>query len=188
MSEPFRRQNREGTHGVRAGVIKTVLHGLPMFWPGLLASLVPAALLNRPVGRLLRTHWAVGFVLLLALGGVVTLTLLPAHPRPFWQDVSWPGAVRHCALGVLGPRPAARWLGPLLFAPIGLAAGLTGSRRRAAALLLGAAALPVTLEAVQYAVPALGHTCDAQDVLAGLLVLALGALLGLLARPALRHA
>ncbi|WP_327676108.1 hypothetical protein [Kitasatospora sp. NBC_00458] len=164
------------------------MDGLPMFWPGLFASLVPAALLNRPVGRLLRTHWAVGFVLLLALGGVATLTLLPDHPRPFWQALSWSGAVRHCTLGVSGPRPPAEWLGPLLFAPIGLAAALTGSRGRAAALLLGAGLLPAGLEAVQYAVPALGHPCDTRDALAALLGLALGALLGLPARPVLRRA
>ncbi|MFE2109086.1 hypothetical protein ACFXAF_24920 [Kitasatospora sp. NPDC059463] len=176
-------------------MIKTVLNGLPMFWPGLLASLVPAALLNRPVGRLLRTHWAVGFVLLLALGGVATLTLLPEHPRPFWQDLSWAGVVHHCTLDGVRLRPPGEWfssrqadLAVLVFAPIGLAAALTGSRRRAAAVLVAAAALPFVLEAAQYAVPALGRACDAQDALDSLLGLALGALLGLPARPALRHA
>ncbi|MFE6872695.1 hypothetical protein ACFVFS_39905 [Kitasatospora sp. NPDC057692] len=176
-------------------MIRTVLNGLPMFWPGLLASLVPAALLNRPVGRLLRTHWAVGFVLLLALGGVATLTLLPEHPRPFWQDPSWAGVVHHCALDGLRLRPPGEWftsrqadLAVLMFAPIGLAAALTGSRRRAGAVLLGGAFLPFALEAAQYAVPALGRACDGQDALDSVLGLALGALLGLLARPALRHA
>ncbi|WP_380284468.1 VanZ family protein [Kitasatospora purpeofusca] len=176
-------------------MIKTVLNGLPMFWPGLLASLVPAALLNRPVGRLLRAHWAVGFVLLLALGGVFTLTLLPAHPRPFWQDLSWSGIVRHCTLDVIGVRPPGEWfasrqadLALLMFAPVGLAAALAGSRRRAAAVLVAGVLLPVALEAAQYALPALGRACDAQDVLDSLLGLALGALLGLLTRPALRYA
>ncbi|MFE7564326.1 hypothetical protein [Kitasatospora sp. NPDC057500] len=174
-------------------MIKTVLNGLPMFWPGLLASLVPAALLNRQVGRLLRTHWAVGFVLLLALGGVATLTLLPEHPRPFWQDLSWAGVVRHCTLDGIGPRPPGEWLASrqadlavLVFAPIGLAAALAGSRRRAAAVLAAGALLPFALEAAQFAVPALGRACDGQDALDSLLGLALGALLGLLVRPALR--
>ncbi|MFF2950607.1 VanZ family protein [Kitasatospora sp. NPDC057965] len=171
------------------------MNGLPMFWPGLLASLVPAALLNRPVGRLLRTHWAVGFLLLLALGVVATLTLLPAHPRPLREDASWAGVVRHCSFGGLHLRPPGEWFGSrqadlaiLMFAPIGLAAALAGSRRRAAAVLVGAAALPFALEAAQYAVPALGRACDAQDVLDSLLGLALGTLLGLLSRPALRYA
>ncbi|MET8701684.1 hypothetical protein ABZW10_22860 [Kitasatospora sp. NPDC004723] len=176
-------------------MIKTVLNGLPMFWPGLLASLVPAALLNRPVGRLLRTHWAVGFLLLLALGGVATLTLFPEHPGPFWQDLSWSGVVRHCSFDGLHLRPPGEWftsrradLDLLMFAPIGLAAALAGSRRRAAAVLLGGAVLPFALEGAQFAVPALGRACDAQNVLDSLLGLALGTLLGLLTRPALRHA
>ncbi|MFF1904999.1 VanZ family protein [Kitasatospora sp. NPDC058218] len=172
-------------------MIKAVLGSVPMFWPGLFCSLVPAALLNQPVGRLLRAHWAVAFLLLLALGGVVTLTLLPDPPGAL-RELSRE-AVRHCALGGAGLRPPGEWLtsrhadlNVALFAPVGLAAALAGTRRRAAAVLLGAAVLPFAVELAQYVVPAIGRACDAQDVWDNLLGLALGAAIGLLAGPVAR--
>ncbi|MGV9268604.1 VanZ family protein [Kitasatospora sp. NPDC003701] len=172
-------------------MITAVLGSMPMFWPGLLCSLVPAALLNQPVGRLLRAHWAVAFLLLLALGGVATLTLLPDARGPV-RELSRE-AVRHCAFAGAGLRPPGEWLtsrhadlNVALFAPVGLAAALAGTRRRAAAVLLGAAALPFAVELAQYAVPAIGRACSAQDVWDDLLGLALGAAVGLLAGPLAR--
>ncbi|MFJ6772506.1 hypothetical protein ACIQOV_16295 [Kitasatospora sp. NPDC091257] len=168
-------------------MISTVLGGMPMFWPGLLLSLVPAALLNRPVGRLLRAHWVVGFVLLLGLGGVVAATLLPEAFRLS------EGAVRHCS--VLGARPRSPYellhvrhieLKLAAFAPVGFAAALAGTRRRAVVALLGAAALPFAVVAVRYAVPAIGRACDVQDVWDGVQGVALGAALGLVAGPLVR--
>ncbi|MEV7782231.1 VanZ family protein [Kitasatospora sp. NPDC088351] len=174
-------------------MITGLLSGVPLFWPGLLCSLVPAALLNRPVGRLLRAHWAVAFVLLLAGGGVVTLTLLPDSQGAFWELSR--DAVRHCAFAGAGLRPPDEWLTSrqaelniAMFVPVGLAAALAGTRPRAAAALLGAAALPFAVEAVQYALPGLGRACDAQDVWDSLLGLALGAAPGLLAGQVVRAA
>ncbi|MEU3570460.1 hypothetical protein AB0E96_18860 [Kitasatospora sp. NPDC036755] len=170
-------------------MISAVLGGMPMFWPGLLLSLVPAALLNRPVGRLLRAHWVVGFVLLLGLGGVVVATLLPEAFRLS------EGAVRHCA--VEGGRPRSpgellrvRHIGLKLatYAPVGFAAALAGTRRRAAAALLGAAVLPFAVSVVHYALPAIGRVCDVQDVWDGVQGVALGAVLGLVAGPLVRAA
>ncbi|MQS11634.1 hypothetical protein F7Q99_04855 [Streptomyces kaniharaensis] len=160
---------------------------MPMFWPGLLLSLVPAALLNRPVGRLLRAHWAVGFLLLLGLGGVITVALVPDA----WQLSA--DAVRHC--NVVGGRPRSPHelltvrhvdLKVAVFVPIGLAAALAGTRPRAVVALVGAAALPFAVSAVQYAMPVIGQACDVQDVWDGVLGVGLGALAGLLAGPVLR--
>ncbi|MEV7186259.1 hypothetical protein [Kitasatospora sp. NPDC093102] len=168
-------------------MISAVLGGMPMFWPGLLLSLVPAALLNRPVGRLLRAHWVVGFVLLLGLGGVVTATLLP-EAFELSED-----AVRQCALE--GGRPRSPYellhvrhieLKLATYAPVGFAAALAGTRRRAAVALLGAAALPFAVSAVQYALPAIGRNCDVQDVWDGVQGVALGAAVGLAAGPLVR--
>lgn len=161
---------------------------MPMFWPGLLCSLVPAALLNQAVGRWLRAHWAVAFVLLLALGGLATLTLLPDAWGPFWGYSRY--AVRHCNLTGYGLRPLHDFttvnptsLDVALYVPIGLAGALAGTRARAATVLLGAALLPVVIEGVQYALPGIGHACTVQDVLDSLLGLALGAAIGLLTGP-----
>ncbi|MGW6915731.1 VanZ family protein [Kitasatospora sp. NPDC054939] len=174
-------------------MIEAVLEAVPLFWPGVLCSLVPAALLNRPVGRLLRAHWAVGFVLLLALGGVVTLSLLPDTRGPVWELSRT--AAQQCTLTGAGPRPLAGLLAlsrvglnAALFVPVGVAAALAGTRSRAVVVLLGAATLPFAVEYVQYAVPALGHGCHAQDVWDNLFGLALGAVGGLLLGPLTRVA
>ncbi|WP_097238479.1 hypothetical protein [Streptomyces sp. 1331.2] len=168
-------------------MISAVLGGMPMFWPGLLLSLVPAALLNRPVGRLLRAHWAVGFLLLLGLGGVVVATLLPEAFR-LSED-----AVRHCT--VAGGRPRSPYellhvrhieLKLATYAPVGFAAALAGTRRRAAVALLGAAVLPFAVSAVHYALPAIGRSCDVQDVWDGVQGVVLGAVVGLLVGPVVR--
>ncbi|MFI2611286.1 hypothetical protein [Kitasatospora sp. NPDC018619] len=168
-------------------MISSVLGGMPMFWPGLLLSLVPAALWNRPVGRLLRAHWAVGFVLLLGGCGVVAATLLPEAFRLV------DGGARHCAVAVGRLWPADEpphggrlWLRAAPYVPVGLAAALAGTRRRAAVALLGAAVLPFAVSAVQYAVPALGRACDVRDVRDGVRAVALGAVLGVAARPLVR--
>lgn len=169
-------------------MIEAVLDAVPLFWPGVLCALVPAALLNRPVGRLLRAHWVVGFLLLLALGGVVTLTLLPDTRGPFWENSRY--AVQACVLDGAGPRPLSELLtatqsslNVALFVPVGLAAALAGTRPRALLVLLGAVALPFAVEWVQYVVPALGRACDAQDVWDNLFGLALGGCAGLLFGP-----
>ncbi|MFF7989628.1 hypothetical protein ACFZDG_07530 [Kitasatospora xanthocidica] len=168
-------------------MISAVLGGMPMFWPGLLLSLAPAALLNRPVGRLLRAHWAVGFVLLLGLGGVVVATLLP-EAFQLSED-----AVRHCT--VAGGRPRSPYellhvrhieLKLATFAPVGFAAALAGTRRRAAVALLGAAVLPFAVSALHYALPVIGRDCDVQDVWDGVQGVVLGAAAGLLIGPLVR--
>ncbi|MFD5468573.1 hypothetical protein ACFWIQ_38085 [Kitasatospora sp. NPDC127059] len=168
-------------------MISAVLGGMPNFWPGLLLSLVPAALLNRPVGRLLRAHWAVGFLLLLGLGGVVVATLLP-EAFQLSRD-----AVRHCA--VAGARPRSPYellhvrhieLKLATYAPVGFAAALAGTGRRAAVALAGTAVLPFAVSALQYAVPAIGRACDAQDVWDGVQGVVLGAVVGLVVGPVVR--
>ncbi|MFE6056604.1 hypothetical protein ACFQ6N_38180 [Kitasatospora sp. NPDC056446] len=170
-------------------MISGVLGGMPMFWPGLLLSVVPAALLNRQVGRLLRAHWVVGFVLLLGLGGVVVGTLMPEAFR-FSED-----AVRHCT--VEGGRPRSPYellhvrhieLKLATYAPVGFAAALAGTRRRAAVALVGAAVLPFAVSAVHYALPVIGRSCDVQDVWDGLQGVAIGAVAGLVVGPVVRAA
>ncbi|MBD0693120.1 hypothetical protein [Streptomyces sp. CBMA123] len=168
-------------------MISGVLGGMPNFWPGLLLSLVPAALLNRPVGRLLRAHWVVGFLLLLGLGGVVVATLLP-EAFQLSRD-----AVRHCT--VAGARPRSPYellhvrhieLKLATYAPVGFAAALAGTRRRAAVALLGTAVLPFAVSTLQYAVPVIGRACDVQDVWDGVQGVVLGAAVGLVVGPAVR--
>lgn len=75
-----------------------------------------------------------------------------------------------------------------LFVPVGLAVTLAGSRARAAATALGAAALPFTVEYAHYLIPSLGRACDAQDIWDNLFGLAIGPLARLLLGQPLRAA
>jgi hypothetical protein len=176
---------------VSTDVLDAVLKATPLFWPGVICSLFLAAVLSGRAGRLLLSHRAVGFLLVLALGGVVALTLLPDLRGPLWENARY--AVQQCALDNAGPRPFSALftatqssLNVALFIPLGLAAGLAGTRGRAALTALGAATLPFAVEWIQYLSPFLGRACDAQDVWDNLFGLAIGLVSGLAAGPMLR--
>ncbi|WP_354644204.1 VanZ family protein [Kitasatospora camelliae] len=169
-------------------MIEAVLSASPLFWPGVLGSLLLAALLSRRAGRLLRAHRAVGFLLLFAVGGVVTLTLLPDVRMSLWENARY--GVRQCSFDRVAPHPLSELLtatqsslNVALFVPLGATAALAGTWGRRIAAGTFAALLPVAVEAVQYAVPALGRACDGQDLLDNYFGLALGLLLGVLAGP-----
>ncbi|MCU7820960.1 VanZ family protein [Kitasatospora sp. DSM 101779] len=165
----------------------------PLLWPGVLGSLVLALLLARPVGRLLAAHRVAGFLLVLALGGIATLTLLPDIRRPLWENARY--AADGCVTGLAGPRPLAELLtatqsslNVALFVPLGAAVVLAGTWPRRIAGTAAALALPVGVEALQYALPVLGRACDEQDVWDNLFGLAIGAAIGLIGAPPVRRA
>lgn len=175
------------------GVIEAVLSASPLFWPGVLCSLLLAALLSRPVGRLLRAHRAAGFLLVLALGGIITLTVLPDTRLPLWDNARY--AVRQCTFDRVGPHPLSELLtatqsslNVALFVPLGVTAALAGTWGRRCAAGAVAVTVPVLVESVQYAFPVLGRACDGQDLLDNYLGLAIGLLLGALAGPLARAA
>ncbi|WP_371500085.1 VanZ family protein [Kitasatospora sp. NBC_00374] len=172
-------------------MIEAVLSASPLFWPGVLCSLLLAALLSRPVGRLLRAHRAAGFLSVLALGGIITLTLLPDTRLPLWENARY--AVQQCSFDRVGPHPLAELftatqssLNVALFVPLGLTAALAGTWGRRIAAGSVAALIPPAVEATQYAIPALGRACDGQDLLDNYFGLALGLVLGALAGPIAR--
>jgi hypothetical protein len=165
----------------------------PLLWPGVLGSLVLALLLARPAGPLLAAHRVAGFLLVLSLGGIVTLTLLPDIRRPLCENARY--AADACVFGQAGPRPLAELLtatqsslNVALFVPLGAAVALAGTWPRRIAGTVTALALPVGVEALQYALPVLGRACDEQDVWDNLFGLAIGAVLGLIGAPPVRGA
>ncbi|KJK56641.1 VanZ family protein [Saccharothrix sp. ST-888] len=128
-----------------------------------------------------------GFLLVLAFGGMVTLTLLPDTRFPFADNVRY--GVQECKM-TGGPRPFSELLlmtqsslNVALSVPLGFAVGWVGSLRRAVVVGLGALALLFLVEVVQYELPVLGRACDVQDIWDSLFGLVIGVALGLLTGP-----
>ncbi|MFD9124890.1 VanZ family protein [Kitasatospora sp. NPDC059571] len=174
-------------------MITTVLDASPLFWPGAILSAVLAVVGSGPVGRLLRAHRVVGFLVVLALGGIVTLTLLPDTKLSLADNARY--GAQECVLDGAGPHPLSELLtatqsslNVALFVPLGLAVGLAGTWGRRAAAAAVALCVPLAVESVQYALPVLGRACDAQDVWDNLFGLFLGLLLAVVCGPVARAA
>jgi hypothetical protein len=159
-------------------VIEAVLHATPLFWPGTLLSALAALLCRHRLGRRLGVVPFAAFLLVLSLGGIVTLTLLPdldAHymdnlryADPDWQT-NW-HVPRLAELTTVNQQS----LNVALFVPLGVAIAQIRPRTRALLTAAAAAALPFGIEATQYALPWLLRAADAQDIAGNLLGLALG--------------
>lgn len=160
---------------------------------GLLVTAVVALVVARPLGRRLVLP-AVGVAAwVAALGLVASLTLTP---RSTWAAVTervctldtWTPLGLHSVL-VLDQRAA----NAAMLVPLAVLSALPRERRRLVAALAVAAALPLVVEAVQYALPGLGRVCHSEDLVDNLAGVAAGAVVGLavravLGRRARRHA
>jgi VanZ like family len=159
-------------------VIEAVLHATPLFWPGTLLSVLAALLCRHRLGQWLGVVPFTAFLLVLSLGGIVTLTLLPNLDPHYLDNLRYADPVWQTSWHV--PRPAElatvnqQSLNVALFVPLGVAIGQIRPRTRAMLVAAAAAALPFGIEAVQYAVPWLLRAADAQDIADNLLGLALG--------------
>ena len=143
-------------------LIEAMWRATPWAPVGIAVTVVVALVAARPVGRWLRTS-AIGTLLwLLILGCVLTLTATPG--------LSY-FAARSCALGLVSPLPARELfalgeesLNVWMFVPLALMATLPRSRRATRVALCVTFALPVVLEVLQWALPAMGRACQASDI------------------------
>lgn len=154
---------------------------LPFFLPGAALSLVVALLVAGPVARVLATRRSVASLLVLSVGVILSATLTPLGGTLVF-DGGVPGS---CDLSRLGPPPLGALrrvtdtsLNVVLFVPLGLAIALLPRTRRTGAVLVGAALLPVAIEATQLLVPAISRGCESADVVDNLLGLAVGLAIG----------
>lgn len=159
-------------------MIEAVLQTTPLFWPGALLSVLAALLCRHRLGQRLGVVPFTAFLLVLSLGGIVTLTLLPDLEAHYMDNVRYADPVWQTSWHV--PRPAElatlnqQSLNVALFVPLGVAIAGIRPRTRAVLTAAAAAALPFGVEAIQYAVPWLLRAADAQDIASNLLGLALG--------------
>jgi hypothetical protein len=160
---------------------------LPWFLPGVAVSVVLGLILGGRVGRVLRTNRALGTLLVLSVGVVVSATLTPLG-RGFEGGAA---AIQGCDLSrtwlpslaeLRGLNDAS--LNVLLFAPLGFSIALLPPSRRTLAVGVAAVALPFVIETTQMLAPVLHRGCESADVVDNLLGLALGVAAGLVARAA----
>jgi len=164
---------------------EAVLQATPLFWPGTLVSVLAGLLCRRSLGRRLGSTPLTTFLLVLSLGGIITLTLLPDLDGQYLDNVRYaePGWATDWHI----PRPAElttanqQSLNVALFVPLGAVITWIRPWTRALLIAAGAAVLPFGIETVQHAAPWLLRAPDAQDIASNLLGLVLGLVLGLTA-------
>ncbi|MGB3674705.1 MAG: VanZ family protein [Candidatus Nanopelagicales bacterium] len=129
-----------------------------------------------------RAPWWCVWAVIASAGLAIGYTLTPTGQT--YQDVGV------CGLELTIPqvtpdlfyRPSLEALNIWLFVPLGLSAMLlTHSSRMSAWIALGVLATPIAIEAVQAAIPALGRSCAADDVLYTMVGAGIGLVLGLIA-------
>ncbi|MEX1297280.1 MAG: VanZ family protein [Candidatus Limnocylindrales bacterium] len=167
--------------------MRTFVGAVPLSAVALLVFSLLALALSRVVADRLGTGRAVAALLLFGFGLVLSATLTPT-------GLALHGSVTEtsCDTTRIGLAPIAELvsvnftsLNVLLFVPLGLSIGLLPRTRAMALITLAAVALPFIVEAVQLAITVLDRRCQTADVFDNLLGLAVGVLLGTLARPLL---
>jgi VanZ like family len=162
-------------------IVLRYMDGLPEYWPAAVLVALVVATAAAAVGRVLGGPAGTVFLLVGSVGLIVATTLTPATVSYFV-----PGHPATCLVRPLQLPPLYQLtslnetsLNVALFVPLGLGCALL---RRFGQVLLAlpiAIAVPIGVEAVQYAVPRLDRVCSTADITANLTGLALGFLIGL---------
>ncbi|HET6952802.1 MAG TPA: hypothetical protein VFI47_20640 [Acidimicrobiales bacterium] len=131
-----------------------------------------------PLARATGMPRAAAVAYVATLGVMLALTLSPRWPHGDY--VVWPSPPGRCRVvpspfTLRQPSGDAEWvLNLVLLAPAGWAARSAARGGRRALLLAGAAAVPVVVEAAQYAIAAIERMCEGRDAVSNWLGLALG--------------
>lgn len=161
-------------------MLHALINDTPWLTKGLIVSALVACLLAFPAARVLRVPPVVGWLYVMAFGGILVTTWTPSL-----SDFT----VRICATSPLSPiRPhdlitmSTRSLNVFMFVPLALLSVLPRRRTALLATTSLAVALPFIVELGQYLFPHLGRTCSYQDVIDNLTGVVLGVIIGLLIR------
>jgi hypothetical protein len=167
--------------------VRTFVGTVPLSLAALALVLVLAWSLSRPLARYIGTRRGVGALVLLGFGLVISATLVPTGaaldgiPSDGVCDTSRVGFASIEELTSVNTSS----LNVLLFVPLGFALGLLPPTRPAAIVAVAAASLTFVVEAIQLLLPVLGRGCQTADLVDNLMGLAIGVVIGLLARPLL---
>jgi hypothetical protein len=162
-------------------VIRLALGVVPWFLPGVVASMAVALLLCRPVGRRLGIRAPLVWVILVAVGLILSATLLPLRSAVDFQAVG----SGSCDLSRIGLAPVDELfrfgdtsLNVALFVPLGIALGLVRARGPRMGLIIAAAAFPFAIEGIQLLAPILDRGCQSADIIDNLTGLVVGLIVG----------
>jgi hypothetical protein len=154
---------------------------VPWFGPGVLLSVVAAALLAVPLGRALSIRPLMAGMLVLCFGVILSATLTPL--RGALETGAFGTGI--CDFSGLDSTPLDeprlrndRTLNVALFAPLGLVIGLLPFSWRTGFVLVLAIALPFAVETVQLMALPLARGCQLVDVVDNLTGLSIGLVLG----------
>jgi len=174
---------------MRIGELRALLGDYVGFVPGLLVTLVVAAIGGGWAGRVMHVGRAHGTILLLALGVIVSATLTPGRDAILY-GIQGSGT---CDLSRIGFPPLWQFRFPsesllniLLFVPLGAALGWCPPSRPKRIALIAAYAMPFAIEAIQLVVTPLGRECQSSDVIDNLTGLTIGVLVAVAGRVLLR--
>jgi hypothetical protein len=164
--------------------MRTFVSDVPLSVVALICAAIIALFLSPAVANRLGTGRWIALLLLLAMGLVVSATLMPtaaaldgvaSDGRCSFGRAMLPSVARLTSVNVTS-------LNVLLFVPLGLSIALLPRTRAAGVVLVGAIASPFVIEAVQLSVPVLGRNCVLADIVNNLLGLVVGFGLGSIAR------
>ena len=162
----------------------------PGFLPGLVISIVIALALSGRVARWLGIARPIAWGLLFGLGIIVAATLTPGG-GVFRSGAVGSGACEFSRVGLAPIAEVLRFgetgLNVLLFIPLGVSIGFLPSSRIKLIMIVGGIALPFLIELTQLAATFLDRQCQSADVIDNLTGLAIGLVVGSLARLLVRN-
>lgn len=149
---------------------------------------VLAVALSARVAAWLHARRHVAALLLFGFGLVISATLVPTAAA--LEGVTSDGMCDTTRVGFASLQELTSVnfasLNVLLFVPLGLAVGLLPRNRAAAVVVVAAVSLTFVVETIQLLVPVFGRGCQTADMFDNLLGLAIGVVMGMLARPVSR--
>jgi hypothetical protein len=168
------------------GTILELIGNAPLLVPGVAIAVIAGVALAPAVASRTGLSPLLAGMLVFAVGAIVAITLTPGSGSGFFGRSSCGGLFPTPRLYQLASLSSEHGLNVVLFVPLGVLIGLIPRARPFAVVALGAIAMPIVIEWIQYSVPRLDRICQTWDALENLIGLAIGLGLGVAIAFALR--
>ena len=164
--------------------MRSFVAAVPLSALALVIAIIATLALSPAAARSLHTSRAIAALLLFGFGLVMAATLTPDAAALAGEASDGICDVSRLGLAPIGDltRVSAISLNVLLFVPLGIAVALLPRTKAAAVITIVAISLTFLVETVQLLVTALGRGCQTADMVDNLLGLAVGIVIGTVAR------